>query len=200
MNETTLTRERILQAAEEVIRRFGPGKATVVDVARALGVSHGSVYRHFASKAELRDAVARIWLARVNDPLQAIVAEDAPADKRLYRWLRELMAIKRRLLFEEPELFATYCALGAEAREVVREHVAHLADQISRIIEQGVARGELACQDTAATGRAVLSATARFHNPAHSVEWSDPNIDSAFEEVWSLILSGLLPRGREKGK
>src|SRR5580700_1576260 len=93
MNETTLTRERILKAAEEVIRRFGPGKATVVDVARALRVSHGSVYRHFASKAELRDAVARIWLARVNAPLQAIVAEDAPADKRLYRWLRELMAI-----------------------------------------------------------------------------------------------------------
>ena len=200
MNETTLTRERILQAAEEVIRRFGPGKATVVDVARALGVSHGSVYRHFASKAELRDAVARKWLARVNAPLQAILAENAPADKRLYRWLRELMAIKRRLLFEEPELFATYCALGAEARDVVREHVVHLAGQISRIIEQGVARGELACQDTAAIGRAVLSATVRFHNPAHSVEWSDPNIDSAFEEVWSLILSGLLPRAREKRK
>ena len=34
-------------AAEEVLRRYGPPKATVVDVARALGVSHGSVYRHF---------------------------------------------------------------------------------------------------------------------------------------------------------
>ncbi len=33
--ETPLTRDRILAAAEDVIRRFGPTKATVVDVARA---------------------------------------------------------------------------------------------------------------------------------------------------------------------
>ena len=38
-----LTCDRILAAAEEVVRRFGPAKATVVDVARALGVSHAAV-------------------------------------------------------------------------------------------------------------------------------------------------------------
>ena len=37
--------------------RRRPAKATVVDVARALGVSHGSVYRHFPTKAALREAV-----------------------------------------------------------------------------------------------------------------------------------------------
>ena len=60
VSETVLTFERILEAAEDVLRRQ-PAKATVVDVARALEVSHGSVYRHFPSKAALRDgrAVAR---------------------------------------------------------------------------------------------------------------------------------------------
>ena len=67
-----------MEAAEDVLRRFGPSKATVVDVARALGVSHGSVYRHFASKAELRDAVTRVWLARINDPLEAVIARGRP--------------------------------------------------------------------------------------------------------------------------
>ena len=43
MTDETLTRERILEAAEEVLRRFGLAKTTVVDVARALGVSHGSI-------------------------------------------------------------------------------------------------------------------------------------------------------------
>ena len=38
-----LTADRILEAAEEVLRRHGPAKTNVVDVARALGVSHGSV-------------------------------------------------------------------------------------------------------------------------------------------------------------
>ena len=51
-----LTLDRILATAEDVIRRFGPAKATVVDVARALGVSHAAVYRYVATKAELREA------------------------------------------------------------------------------------------------------------------------------------------------
>jgi len=38
-----LTAEAILDAAEEALRRFGPAKTSVVDVARALDVSHGSV-------------------------------------------------------------------------------------------------------------------------------------------------------------
>jgi AcrR family transcriptional regulator len=32
--EAKLTRDQILATAEDVIRRFGPAKATVVDVAR----------------------------------------------------------------------------------------------------------------------------------------------------------------------
>jgi len=77
VTETVLTPERILETAEDVLRRFGPAKATVVDVARALDVSHGSVYRHFASKAALRDAVAERWLARISDPLR-LPPRDAP--------------------------------------------------------------------------------------------------------------------------
>ena len=194
MSETALTRERIIEAAEDVLRRFGPSKATVVDVARALGVSHGSVYRHFASKAELRDAVTRIWLARIHDPLEAVIAEEATSAERLYRWLRELITIKRRLLADDPELFATYVELGAEAREVVAEHTDHLTAQVARIIREGVARGEFEAEDPAATGRAVLGATARFHHPAHASEWAHPDIDADFKEVWSLTLNGLRPR------
>src|SRR5260370_496301 len=56
MSDEALTPDRILDAAEDVLRRYGPAKATVVDVARALGVSHRSVYRHFPSKAEIRQS------------------------------------------------------------------------------------------------------------------------------------------------
>ena len=85
MSETVLTSEQILEAAEDVLRRFGPTKANVVDVARALGVSHGSVYRHFASKATLRDAVAERWLARISAPLAKVAATPGPAPERLRR-------------------------------------------------------------------------------------------------------------------
>jgi AcrR family transcriptional regulator len=191
VNESALTREKILAAAEEALRRFGPAKTTVVDVARALDVSHGSVYRHFPSKAALRDAVAERWLARVSEPLAAVAAEDSPAPERLRRWLDLLIGFKRRKAREEPELFATYLEIAAEAREVVRAHVDALAGQLARIIADGNARGELAVPDPAAAGRAVFDATARFHDPSHASEWSDPGIDAAFEGVWALVLGGL---------
>jgi AcrR family transcriptional regulator len=192
MSETAaLTREKILETAEDVLRRYGPSKATVVDVARALGVSHGSVYRHFASKADLRDAVVEVWLGRMNAPLEAVAAEDAPAADRLYRWLKELSTLKRRRHFDDPELFAAYCELASEARAVVGVHVEYLVESVSRMIREGAAKGEWSSADPAASGQVVLVAMMLFHNPVNAAEWSRPDIDTLFEEVWAMLLKGL---------
>lgn len=195
MTEEILTPERILEAAEGVLRRFGPAKTTVVDVARVLGVSHGSIYRHFSSKAALHDAVAERWLARKLLPLAAIANEDGPALERLQRWLTLLCFTSRKNALDDPELFATYVELAGEAREVVKVHIEHLVVQISHIIIDGVAQGAFASDDPLASAWAVLHATTRFHNPVHVTEWSDPDINAAFDGVWSLILVGLRPRG-----
>ena len=195
MPTETLTPERILEAAEEVLRRYGPAKANVVDVARALGVSHGSVYRHFPSKAALRDAVTGRWLAEISAPLEAAANEEGPALERLRGWLDLLVTSKRRKALDDPELFATYVALSADARDVVRAHVDTLVGQLERIITHGVAGGELEAADTACAARAVFDATTRFHNPAHAPQWSDPGIDAAYEGVRALVLDGLTREG-----
>jgi AcrR family transcriptional regulator len=186
-----LTAEAIVAATEDVLRRYGPAKATVVDVARALNVSHGSVYRHFASKTELREAVARGWLARATAGLADITDGDRPAPERLHDWLRELSAIKRRKVLDEPEMFATYSALIPEDGPVVTDHLANLTGQITRILADGVASGDFRAADPPATARAVLDATARFHDPAHAQEWTSPTIDDEFEAVVALLLAGL---------
>jgi AcrR family transcriptional regulator len=194
VTEAVLTPERILETAEDVLRRFGPAKATVVDVARALDVSHGSVYRHFPSKAALRDAVAERWLARISEPLEAVVREDGPAPALLRRWLELLIAAKRSRALDDPELFATYVQLVTESRDVAVAHVKTLTGQLAAIVALGVRRGEFADVDPAMAGRAVFDATARFHNPVHAAEWSDPSIDIAFDGVWSLVVAALRRR------
>jgi AcrR family transcriptional regulator len=186
-----LTAEQILEAAEDALRRFGPGKATVVDVARALGVSHGSVYRHFPSKAALRGAVTARWLARISGSLEVVADTGTPAPERLHTWLRELIEAKRRRAAEDPELFETYMILVSESADVTAAHVDELAAQLGRIVADGVARGELVADDPVATGRAILDATGRFHNPAHRAEWGDARIDEQFEAVWALLQRGL---------
>jgi AcrR family transcriptional regulator len=199
MTDAVLTPERILEAAEDALRRYGPAKANVVDVARALGVSHGSVYRHFESKAALRDAVTDRWLHRIGDPLEKIVAEDGPAADRLRRWLVKLSKAKRKKALDDPELFATYMALVADAREVVDRHVHHLVAQIAQIIGDGVEQGEFSADDPEAVARAIFDATTRFHNPAFASQWSDPGLDDALESVWVLLLGGL-QQGNRTGR
>jgi AcrR family transcriptional regulator len=199
VGEAALTPERILKAAEGVLRRFGPDKATVVDVARALGVTHGSVYRHFASKAALRDAVVRRWLETMMPPLEAVAAGEGPAPGRLRRWLDLLVATKRARADDDPELFAAYFSLATQAREVVQAHIDVLVRQAAGIIADGVARGEFTAADPVASGRAVLHATSRFHNPANAAEWADPAIDDALDAVWHLLESGLIARDQAIG-
>src|ERR1700726_627831 len=77
--DAPLTRDRILATAEDVIRRFGPAKASVVDVARARGVSHTAVYKHVATKAELRALVVGRWVEATMPPLRAIAGGPEPA-------------------------------------------------------------------------------------------------------------------------
>jgi AcrR family transcriptional regulator len=198
MNDTlVLTHERILEATEDVLRRFGLAKATVVDVARALDVSHGSVYRHFPSKASLREAVAKRWLDRVNAPLQKIAESTGPAPVRLERWLRTMIAIKHKKVADDPEMFATYLALAQEACKVVRAHKDGLVDQIAQILSEGVKQGAFQVADVNGTARVLFDATSRFHHPAHAEEWKDPELETRIDALLALLLKGLeAPRKR----
>jgi AcrR family transcriptional regulator len=198
MNEAVvLTPERILEVTEDVLRRFGLTKATVVDVARALDVSHGSDYRHFPSKASLRQAVAKRWLDRVNAPLQKVAEGSGPAPAKLERWLRTMISIKHKKVCEDPEMFATYLTLAQEACQVVKAHKDGLVDQIAQILSEGVKQGVFQVSDLKTSARALFDATSRFHHPAHSDEWSDPQLGARIDAVLALLLRGLeAPRKR----
>ncbi|MET9665746.1 TetR family transcriptional regulator [Streptomyces sp. NPDC006475] len=190
----TLTTERILEATEDVLRRYGPAKATVVDVARLLGVSHGSVYRHFRTKAALREAVTARWLGRTEDLLAEITEAPAPsAGEKLRHWLSALFEAKRHKAGDDPELFATYSALITESSDTVDRHLALLTGQLTSIVEEGVAAGEFTAGSPASAAQAVFVATARFHDPVHAAEWRRPAIEDEFRAVCDLLLRGLRP-------
>ncbi|MFI1399883.1 TetR family transcriptional regulator [Streptomyces sp. NPDC020681] len=188
----TLTTERILEATEEVLRRYGPAKATVVDVARVLGVSHGSVYRHFRTKAALREAVTARWLGRTEALLSEITeGPAATAEEKLRKWLTGLFEAKRHKAGDDPELFATFSALIPESSNVVDQHLTELESQLTRIIEEGVAKGEFEAPAPASVAHAVFAATARFHDPSYAPEWRKPTIDDEFAAVTDLLMRGL---------
>ncbi len=189
--DNALTPDQILSAAEDVLRRYGPAKATVVDIARALGVSHGSVYRHFPSKAALRESVTQRWLGEAHDLLAVITGEPGPAAERLHRWLATLFAAKRKKALDDPELFATYMTLIGEASDTVAEHLETLVGQLAEILQDGIDQGAFTPTHVRTAARAVFQATAHFHDPAYAAEWAGPQAAADFEGLWSLLLNGL---------
>jgi AcrR family transcriptional regulator len=193
MSPTTeaLTAERILEATEEVLRRHGPAKATVVDVARALGVSHGSVYRHFRTKAALREAVTERWLGQAHDELFGIARAKGPAADRLREWLSTLFAVKRGKAGDDPELFATYTVLAGENVDAVVEHLTELTDQLTRIVQDGIDAGAFTVTAPATTALSLFQATARFHDPGYAGQWEKPGAEEEFTALLDLLVRGL---------
>jgi AcrR family transcriptional regulator len=189
--EFPLTRDRIVATAEDVLRRFGPEKATVVDVARALGVSHAAVYRHVKTKAELRDLVVKRWVDEIMPPLRALVAGRGPAPERLRQLFDALIAAKRRRAAADPELFTAYQSLSAETQSVTAAHVDELVRLGAAVIRSGVEEGTFRHVDPVAASRAVVFATSRFHHPAHAREWTDPKLDAVYDHVWRILMEGL---------
>ncbi|MGW4205657.1 TetR/AcrR family transcriptional regulator [Streptomyces sp. NPDC004726] len=126
----TLSRDKILDAAVEVLGRDGLDGVTMRSVANALDVNAMSLYRHFRSKGELLLAVLDRLLARIELP---------PQDMRPAEALRSVMRAHYELLVRYPGLhlvaptdiptpaqlrtservFAILLAAGLDARESV---------------------------------------------------------------------------------
>src|SRR6187399_2378359 len=62
------TRQRIVDAAEELHGTVGPARASVSAIADAAGVTRATVYRHFPDDESLFLACSGQWLARQRLP------------------------------------------------------------------------------------------------------------------------------------
>ena len=194
MSNQTLTAQIILETAEQVLKRHGPSKASVVDVAAALGVSHGSIYRHFPSKQALRDAVVQRWLARVSDALLPFSQAQGLPLLDLRAWFDAMRRIKLAQFRDEPELFEAFRVLAGESRDVLVAYKAELERQVAQLLHRAVESGDIAPADNLMRARALLSATSLFHHPSQAMHWNKPGNDEAFDQLWQLLCLGIVIR------
>lgn len=72
------TKSRILEAAEALARRLGPGNLSLEAVAAEAGVSKGGLLYHFSSKAKLLEALVEHHLSRMDEVLREGAATGCP--------------------------------------------------------------------------------------------------------------------------
>lgn len=74
--EAQETRNRILDAAEDVFHRLGVARTSLADIAEAAHVTRGAIYWHFKNKLELFNAMCE----RVRLPMVEMVQESAEGE------------------------------------------------------------------------------------------------------------------------
>ena len=89
MNTVVTSKEQILQTSRELIRQQGWSTVSIRSVAAACGVSVGSIYNYFDSKAELVGAtVESVWCEIFHRPDDEAVFRDTEA---CVTWMYECM-------------------------------------------------------------------------------------------------------------
>ncbi len=153
-------RSQILDAALRCFAEVGFSAATMADIAAAAGLSAANLYRHFASKDELVEAIALDRHRRENALIDAAF-EGAPARVALHRlcdsyvdWLRDPVERLRRRVgvgvwahgLHDPHA-------GAVMKRGMNQHRG-----LARRLADAKQRGELpASFDTASVARLLLA-------------------------------------------
>src|SRR5919108_465697 len=90
------TRARIVDALIELHETVGAARTTVTEVARLAGVNRMTVYKHFATEAEMVEACTSHWIELHPPPNVQEWAAISDPDERLHTALGELYAYYRR--------------------------------------------------------------------------------------------------------
>lgn len=110
--------ERILAGAVEQIEDFGVRRFTIDDLARRLGISRVTIYRRFAKKSQLLEAVLLYELHRILREIDASVEDCETLEERLVEGFVSSLLVLRghrllnRLLRTEPELILPLLTVG----------------------------------------------------------------------------------------
>ena len=191
---TDRTIARILEVAEEQFRRVGYAKTAVADIARALGMSPANVYRFFASKSAINEAICEKHFDEVHGLLRAIMAEDGPASGRLERFVIELHRYNKTRCVAERRLHDMVQAGIDEHWSAVERHIATIHAMVGELIADGVRRGEFAAAVVPAdAASAVVTACTGVLHPTLIAQFADKDLEEDARRVLRYLLRALAP-------
>jgi AcrR family transcriptional regulator len=167
------TRQRLLAAARELIEEGGYGAASVAAIAERAGVASGTVYRHFASKAELFLEVFRDVCA--GEERATLAAADEAGPSAVDRLEAVLTTFARRALQNRELAWALLAEpvdpLVDAERLAYRERYAAV---VAAELRAAVQVGEIPPQDVAFTAAALVGGCGEaLVGPLSSIEGSD---------------------------
>lgn len=158
------TRARIMEVAWDLFRQLG-ARATIADIAEKLGMSSGNVYRFFASKQALCEAVCASQLDAMSAAAREMASADAPAAERIRAILITLYRAMRDQMLNEARVHEIVEIAIRERWAPIQTYEMEMAGLIGTLVAEGQARGEFAPGDPAELGMLTLCACISIHHP-----------------------------------
>jgi len=197
-NDAPDHRDRILDTAAEQVRRFGEAKTNVVDIAKAMGLSHSAIYRYFRSKSDIFDALAARTMAEEADLAARFARSDGSAAERLRGLVLALHRSKRAKLGDDPEIHGLYRRILAERPDLVADYARRMTALVRQVLEDGIARGEFRIRDLDVAAGVVRDAVTVFVHPAHVEQAvvAGLEMEPRLQAVVDILVAGFAATGQ----
>jgi AcrR family transcriptional regulator len=193
-------RRSILEAAERLLRHYGPSKTTIAEIAREAAVGVGTVYLEFDSKDAIIDALSSMRHASVLDAMRAAAAEPHPHHAER---LRAVLDARVRAFLRVADEGAhaqdlVHCASTAVrtawARFQAEEHAL-----LAALLREAAAAGEFDLDDAEHTALALLRAYASCSPPGVYYQ-PRGEVLAVLPRLHHLVLFGLVRRAGRNGR
>jgi AcrR family transcriptional regulator len=199
MSVTTPAKEkdhrcRIIEAAERLYRQLGFQKTTVSDIARELRMSPANVYRFFATKSEINEAVARQLIGEVEDAAEKIARGPGTAAERLRQVIKNNEVMNAERYISDRKLHDMVDVALTEQWSIIDTHIERMGAILVGIIAEGIAAGEFAPGEPEFLARLVQTACIRYCHPRLMVELADdpePTSDKMVDFCLAALKAGM---------
>jgi AcrR family transcriptional regulator len=186
----TDTRARILEAAKGLLRRYGPNKLTVVDIARELGMSHANVYRFYKTKSKILDAISDEWLTQLESFVEEIARRRTSAAARIEAVVLELHRKRKKKFLQDAEVFEAYRRIVEVRPEVAERRREKIQAVFQRLLEEGIESGDFRPMNCLKVATALKDATAMFLHPLLIPGTINQPTEARARNVVRFILAG----------
>lgn len=192
------TREKILQAAEEVFARDGFAGARIHEISHKAGINQAMIYYYFSSKESLYQAVLKQTFLRLNLKLSKALTGNFGFPYKL----RQLIEFYFDLGSQDNNLLRImqqeFINGGEHSRQITSPYIKQLYSMVRKLFEEAIASGECRSMDIDSVLLAIFTLITFYYAASSMASYDqytcsfEPDImERRKSELTELILKGI---------
>ena len=185
-------REKAIEATLAKMREVGFEKVRLTDIAKELRVSHATLYSHFKDKSDLLDAVAEVWLLKLDEKLESICRQPKDPDAKIRDWVLAIHRAKLEKVRLDPELYRAFDLASEKSKPFVKRHLETLHRQLLGLVGEAIVKKRIPAADPEEMSKIIAAAVLAFHHPRLVALYIDEEREALLGQVLDSVLRGLL--------